>query len=650
MATDDFPPADRSGGPGSGLLATVGSPADVKALAPAQLPQLASEIREFLVAKVSRTGGHLGPNLGAVELTIALHRVFDSPTNPILWDTGHQAYVHKILTGRQAGFDKLRQRGGLSGYPSRAESEHDLIENSHASTALSYADGLAKAFRVRGLSRTVVAVVGDGALTGGMCWEALNNIAASDLPVVIVVNDNGRSYAPTIGGLARHLSALRLKPGYERALEIVKESLVRAPLVGQPLYDALHGIKRGLKDMLAPQGLFEDLGLKYVGPVDGHDIAACEDALRSARDFGAPVIVHCVTRKGSGYEPAEHHEADCLHGPGAFDPLTGRQHDRPGRRWTAVFSDELVKVGVDRPDVVAVTAAMLEPTGLGDFARAYPDRIYDVGIAEQHAVTSAAGLAMGGLHPVVAVYATFLNRAFDQVLMDVALHRLPVTFVLDRAGITGDDGASHNGMWDLAVFGGVPGIRIAAPRDEASLRTQLREAIAVDDGPTIVRFPKTPLAADVPARRRVGGVDLLHEPVADTSGGDPASGRVADVLLISVGPLAQLSLEVAGRLGEHGIAVTVVDPCWVVPVDPAIVTLAGRHRLVVTLEDGNRAGGIGARVSQVLRDEAVDVPARDVGIPPRFLDHGTVDQVRATLGLTVDEVTRRVSEWVAALS
>jgi 1-deoxy-D-xylulose-5-phosphate synthase len=622
------------------LLAKVSSLADLRRLDPADLPQLAAEIRDFLVAKVSRTGGHLGPNLGAVELTIAVHRVFDSPVDRVLWDTGHQAYVHKILTGRQAGFDRLKQRGGLSGYPSQAESEHDVIENSHASTALSYADGLAKAYALRGERRHVVAVVGDGALTGGMCWEALNNIAlAKDRPVVIVVNDNGRSYSPTVGGLADHLAALRLRPGYEKALEMIKDTLPRTPLVGGPLYEALHGIKKGLKDLLAPQGLFEDLGLKYVGPVDGHDMPAVESALRRARDFGGPVIVHCVTRKGLGYEPAEKDEEDNLHGPGPFDLATGRPLSAGGRSWTGAFSEELVAIGAERPDVVAITAAMLHPTGLNAFAAAYPDRTFDVGIAEQHAVTSAAGLALGGLHPVVAVYATFLNRAFDQVLLDVALHRLPVTFVLDRAGITGNDGPSHNGMWDLALLGVVPGLRMAAPRDEPTLRAELREAMDVPDGPTVLRFPKTPLPPDLPAVRREGGLDVLCEP----------AGGNADVLLIPVGAMAAAALDVADRIAAEGVAATVIDPRWVLPLDPALVPLAARHRLVVTLEDGVRAGGVGSRVSQLLRDAGVFVPARDVGIPPQFLEHGAVAQVKTDVGLTAQDIARRVVEWVSSL-
>jgi 1-deoxy-D-xylulose-5-phosphate synthase len=628
--------------PISSLLAQVRCPEDLRRLEADKLPVLAAEIRDFLVAKVSRTGGHLGPNLGAVELTIALHRVFDSPRDRILWDTGHQAYVHKILTGRQDGFDRLRQHGGLSGYPSQAESEHDVIENSHASTALSYADGLAKAYALRGERRHVVAVVGDGALTGGMCWEALNNIAlAKDRPVVIVVNDNGRSYSPTIGGLASHLASLRLRPGYEKALETIKENLPRAPLLGGPLYEALHGIKKGIKDVLAPQGLFEDLGLKYVGPVDGHDIGAVESALRRARHFGGPVIVHCLTQKGFGYPPAENDDVDNLHSPGgAFDQATGRPLAASVRSWTGVFAEEMVRIGEERPDVVAITAAMLHPTGLAAFAEAYPERIFDVGIAEQHAVTSAAGLALGGLHPVVAIYATFLNRAFDQVLMDVALHRLPVTFVLDRAGITGSDGPSHNGMWDLSILGVVPGLRVAAPRDEPTLRAELQEALAVGDGPTVLRFPKTPLPQDVPAVRREGGVDVL---------GEPAAGTGHDVLLVTVGAVAATALDVADRIAAEGVGATVADPRWVQPVDPALLALARRHRLVVTVEDGGRAGGVGSRVSQALRDAAIDVPARDVGIPQRFLPHGAVAQVKADIGLTAQDIARRVVEWVSRL-
>jgi 1-deoxy-D-xylulose-5-phosphate synthase len=450
------------------LLETVHGPEDLKRLSPGQLPVLAAELRDFMVDTVSRTGGHLGPSLGVVEIAIALHRVFDSPRDKVLWDTGHQSYPHKILTGRREQFDTLRKKGGLSGYPSRAESSHDVIENSHASTALSYADGLSKAYRLRGEDRHVVAVVGDGALTGGMCWEALNNIAAGHLPVVVVVNDNGRSYSPTIGGLAEHLATLRMTPQYEQALDVVRGVLNSTPLVGPPLYEALHGMKRGLKDFLQPQVLFEDLGLKYVGPIDGHDEQAMEAALRRAKEFGGPVIVHAVTVKGYGYQPAVDDEADCLHSVGIIDPVTGKPVSASAKGWTSVFSDEMVAIGGERPDVVAITAAMLQPVGLHAFSERFPERTFDVGIAEQHAVTSAAGLAMGGMHPVVALYATFLNRAFDQALLDVALHGLPVTFVLDRAGITGEDGASHNGMWDMSLLQIVPGLRLAAPATAGS--------------------------------------------------------------------------------------------------------------------------------------------------------------------------------------
>ncbi|PZS20277.1 MAG: 1-deoxy-D-xylulose-5-phosphate synthase [Pseudonocardiales bacterium] len=620
------------------MLGRLREPADLRALSHEELVLLAAEIRDSLVQTVSRTGGHLGPNLGAVELTIAVHRVFDSPTEPILFDVGHQAYVHKMLTGRAERMPTLRQSGGLSGYPSRAESEHDWIENSHASTALSYADGLAKAFAVRGDRRPVVAVVGDGALTGGMCWEALNNIAASDRQVIVVVNDNGRSYSPTIGGLAEHLAGLRLRPGYERVLGQVKGALGRTPVVGAPLYDALHGVKRGIKDLLAPQGMFEDLGLKYVGPVDGHDLDALENALVLARGYGGPVIVHCVTRKGYGYAPAENDEADQMHQSRGFDPETGLASATGGRSWTGVFGEEMLRLGERRDDVVAITAAMCDPTGLSAFAHRFPARTFDVGIAEQHALTSAAGLASGGLHPVVAIYATFLNRAFDQLLLDVALHGLPVTLVLDRAGITGEDGASHNGMWDLALLGMVPGIRIAAPRDEVTLRAELTEAVEWAGGPTVLRFPKTPLGPDLPAMRQVGGVDVLAEPGADDE---------VDVLVVAVGATAADVLDASDAIGRAGYTVRVVDPRWVTPVDPALLDLARQAALVVTVEDGLAVGGVGSRVSQTLRESGIDVPTRELGIPTKFLAHGKVCDVRIQVGLSVQDIGRRIVEWSA---
>ncbi|AEH09259.1 MULTISPECIES: 1-deoxy-D-xylulose-5-phosphate synthase [Protofrankia] len=623
------------------LLSTVRNPHDLKKLTAEDLPALAAEIRDFLIHAVARTGGHLGPNLGAVELTLAIHRVFDSPHDRILWDTGHQSYVHKILTGRADDFVNLRQRGGLSGYPSQAESPHDIIENSHASTALSYADGLARAYALRGESRSVVAVVGDGALTGGMCWEAMNNIAAADRPVIIIVNDNGRSYAPTIGGLADHLASLRLAPEYEQVLDVVKQVLGRTPLVGPPLYDALHGIKRGIKDVIQPQGMFEDLGLKYVGPVDGHDVHALETALRRARDFGGPVIVHCVTRKGFGYPAAEQDDADCFHAVGVIDPSTGKPTAAGGgTSWTSVFADEIVQIGHERPDVVTLTAAMLQPVGLKKFASTFPDRVFDVGIAEQHAVTSAAGLALGGIKPVVCVYATFLNRAFDQVLMDVALHRLPVTFVLDRAGVTGEDGPSHNGMWDMSFLQLVPGLSLAAPRDATTLRAQLREAVAITDGPSVVRFSKGKINADIPAIDRVGTVDVIYR--------SPEVTPTREVLLVAVGAMAATCLQVAERVASHGIGITVVDPRWVKPLDPVLVDLARAHSLVVTVEDNGRVGGVGSTLAQLLRDADVDVPLRDFGIPQTFLDQGKRDQVMADIGLSAQELARRIVELAAS--
>jgi 1-deoxy-D-xylulose-5-phosphate synthase len=614
------------------LLECINGPADLKELSQEELTCLAAEIRDVLIETVTRTSGHLGPNLGVVELTIAVHRVFDSPKDKIVWDTGHQAYVHKLLTGRFGRFGTLRQRGGLTGYPSRAESEHDLVENSHASTSLSYADGLAKAYKLRGEpDRTVVAVIGDGALTGGMAWEALNNIAAAkDSRLVMIVNDNGWSYQPTIGGLAEHLAAIRVNPRYEHVLDYIKTTLPRAPLVGPPLYGTLHRVKKGIKDVIQPQVMFEDLGIKYVGPIDGHDERLMETALRHARDFGGPVIVHVITKKGFGYPAAEQNEIDCLH---QF-PAAGAQ---PGT-WSRVFGDELLAIGARRSDVVAITAAMLHPTGLAYFAAAYPDRVYDVGIAEQHAVTSAAGLAMGGLHPVVAIYSTFLNRAFDQVMMDVALHRLPVTFVLDRAGITGLDGASHHGMWDGSIMQLIPGMKIAAPRDAKRIVELLNEAVEVSDGPTVVRFPKGDIGGEVEAIAKLGGMDVLQA---------PAPGLAEDVLLVGAGPMALIGLEVADRLAGHGIGVTVVDPRWTKPVDEALIGAARGHRLVVTVEDNGRAGGFGDAVARLLRDHDVDVPVKTLGLPQEFLAHGTRKEVLDEAGLTSQQLALRITEAVA---
>ncbi|MFE1325402.1 1-deoxy-D-xylulose-5-phosphate synthase [Streptomyces sp. NPDC058741] len=613
-------------------LESIRGPRDLKALSEPELEELSDEIRDFLVHAVARTGGHLGPNLGVVELTIALHRVFESPADRILWDTGHQSYVHKLLTGRQ-DFSKLRGKGGLSGYPSREESEHDVIENSHASTALGWADGLAKARQVLGEKGHVVAVVGDGALTGGMAWEALNDIAAArNRPLIIVVNDNERSYAPTIGGLADHLATLRTTDGYERVLAWGKDVLQATPLVGNAVYEALHGAKKGFKDAFAPQGLFEDLGLKYVGPIDGHDVGAVESALRRAKRFHGPVLVHCLTEKGRGCGPALAHEEDHFHTVGVLDPLTcAPLAPAGGPTWTSVFGDEMVAIGQERDDVVAITAAMLQPVGLGKFAERFPDRVWDVGLAEQHAAVSAAGLATGGLHPVVAVYATFLNRAFDQLLMDVALHRCGVTFVLDRAGVTGVDGPSHNGMWDLLVLQVVPGLRIAAPRDAGQLRAQLREAVAVDDAPTLVRFPKEPVGPEIPAVDRVGGLDVLHR------------APEPRVLLVAVGVMAPVCLRAAELLEARGIGCTVADPRWVKPVDPALPGLAARHDLVAVVEDNSRAAGVGSAVALALGDADVDVRVRRFGIPEQFLAHAKRPEVLADIGLTPVEIAGRIS-------
>lgn len=617
-----------------GVIEGVNSPADLKRLDDAQVDRLSAEIRHFLVQSVSRTGGHLGPNLGVVELTLALHRAFDSPRDAILWDTGHQTYVHKMVTGRRTQFTGLRQPGGLSGYPSRAESPHDWIENSHASAALSYADGLAKAWERSGEAerRHIAVVVGDGSLTGGMAWEALNNIAAAERPMVIVVNDNERSYGPTIGGIAHHLGTLRTTRGYERFLRWGRRTLTRTPVVGRPMFETLHGVKKGVKDIVTPQGMFEDLGIKYMGPIDGHDVAAVETALLRAKRYPGPVIVHCLTQKGRGYGPAETDEADRFHGVGVIDPETGRPVTDPAHTWTAAFSDALIVEAGRRPEVVAITAAMPGPTGLARFAAVHPDRCYDVGIAEQHALTSAAGLAMGGAHPVVALYATFLNRAYDQLLMDVALHQLPVTVVLDRAGVTGDDGASHNGMWDLPLMAGIPGMRVAAPRDGVTLAAELAEALDVGDGPTALRFPKGALPADLPALRSVGGVDVL----ADWG---------SDVLIVTVGSMASVALAAGELLRADGIDSTVVDPRWVLPVPAALADLARGVRLVVVVEDGTRRGGVGAAVVEALRP----LPVLALGLDPEFLEHNNRAELLARAGLTGEGVRESVGKALVSL-
>jgi 1-deoxy-D-xylulose-5-phosphate synthase len=617
------------------LLDALTGPEDLRDLTDEQLDELAGEIRTRLIDAVAQHGGHLGPNLGVVELTMALHRVFESPRDRIVWDTGHQSYVHKMLTGRATQFDRLRQADGISGYPCQAESEHDWVENSHASTSLSYADGMAKANQLRGVDASVVAVIGDGAMTGGMAWEALNNIAAGDRPVVIVVNDNGRSYTPTVGGLANRLTDIRTNPRYESTLHAIKERLNRRPGLGPVTYDALHAMKKGIKDALAPQGMFEDLGLKYIGPVDGHDRPTLEHALVQAKRFGGPVLVHVITVKGQGYDIAVANENDQMHQSAPFDPETGDATNVAPAGWTSVFRDEIVRIADARPDVVGVTAAMLYPVGLDAFADKFPERVFDVGIAEQHAVTSAAGMAMAGLHPVVAVYATFMNRAFDQVLLDVAMHRLGVTFVLDRAGVTGDDGASHNGMWDMSVFQVVPNLRIAAPRDGTRLRELLREAIDVDDAPTIVRFAKGAVPADVPGIERIGTGEILSQ------------DEKADVFILAVGALAGVANAAADLIRQAGHGVTVVDPRWVKPIDPAIIDLAAQHGLVVSVEDNGRQGGIGSTFARELQDLGYAGPVQVHAIDQEFLMHAKRDAVLADQGLSADRIAEVAAEHMA---
>ena len=617
------------------MLEKMTGPADLKTLSAAQLAELSAEIRDFLVEKVSRTGGHLGPNLGVVELTISIHRVFDSPKDIVLFDTGHQSYVHKIVTGRADQFDSLRQRGGLAGYPNRRESEHDVIENSHASTALSWGDGISRGFSLTGQSdRHVVVVVGDGALTGGMSWEALNNIAtAGKRKLVIIVNDNERSYSPTIGGLAVHLSTLRMTQGYERFLDWGKEVLQKTPVVGAPIFETLHGMKKGIKDIVAPQGMFEDLGLKYIGPIDGHDIAAMDRALEQAKEFGEPVLVHVITEKGRGYSPALADEAEKFHAVGIVDPETGTPVNQSKTSWTDIFASELVEVGRTRSDVVALTAAMLGPTGLDKFQKEFPDRTIDVGIAEQHAVTSAAGLAFTGLHPVVAVYSTFLNRAFDQLLLDVALHKAGVTFILDRAGVTGDDGPSHHGIWDLALTGIVPTLEVAAPRDGARLRQALQEAVLINDRPTLIRFPKGAVQADIPAFESRDGIDVLYR------------GESADVLLVSIGAMAAMAVEAASQAYREGVGVTVIDPRWVKPLPQSIITLARRYKSIVVLEDGIRHGGIASTLSEMLRDARLEIAIHSIGVPLEFIEHSKRSEILEDLGITAQKIAREIVEW-----
>ena len=616
------------------ILETVHGPRDLDKLTNDQLIELSGEIREFLVREVARSGGHLGPNLGVVEMTIAIHRVFDSPKDSIVFDTGHQSYVHKLLTGRQ-DFSKLREKGGLAGYPQRSESIHDIVESSHASSSLSWADGISRAYSMSGQKdRHVVAVVGDGALTGGMTWEALNNISHDNARnLIIIVNDNGRSYAPTIGGMARFLDSVRTRKGYRNLHFSSSRFFAKMGPYARAFYRGIRGGVHGfLSRFTNNQDLYANLDIKYLGPVNGHDVKAMEAVLRQAKSYGAPVIVHAITEKGKGYEPARQDIDDQFHAVGKIDPATGKAlSSSSSLGWTDVFGDELVAQAEHNEKIVAMTAAMLRPTGLHKMLERYPERIIDVGIAEQHAVTSAAGLAFGGMHPVVAIYATFVNRAFDQVLMDVALHKAGVTFVLDRSGVTGPDGPSHHGVWDLALLQMVPHIRLAAPRDATRLREELAEALAVQDAPTVIRFPKGSVASDIDAVRRCGdGVDVLLE------------AAHKDVLIVTIGAFAQLGLEVAARLAQQGIGATVVDPRWVVPVPTSIIDMARDHRLVITLEDGIRVGGIGTRIRQDLRSAGVDTAVDELGLPDEFIDHATREEILAEAGLTAQDIARDV--------
>lgn len=606
------------------ILSTIKSPSDLSRLSEKKLAQLSEEIRRFLVDSVSATGGHLGPNLGVVELSISLHRVFDSPRDSIVFDTGHQSYVHKILTGRQE-FGQLRSEGGLSGYPSRSESDHDIVENSHASTALSWAAGIARGYQMSGQDRSVVAVIGDGALTGGMAWEALNNIAEDDsLPIVIVVNDNGRSYEPTIGGMARRFDQVRVSRNYENLLNWGKKTLRASGPPGRLAYDAIHGFKKGVKDIFVDAGIFDSLGIKYVGPIDGHDIAELDSALKVAKEYGGPVVVHAITEKGRGYQPALDDVADRFHAVGQIHPETGLPIAASGFGWTSVFADEIVKAAEKNDRIVGLTAAMLRPVGLGPFRDRFPDRVIDTGIAEQHAMTAAAGLAFTGFHPVVALYATFLNRAYDQLLMDAALHNAPITVVLDRAGITGNDGASHNGMWDLSLAAMIPGLRVAAPRDEATLRTELNEALAIDDGPTIVRYPKGTVPDAIRALENRGTIDVIGR----------SSGNGTKVLVVSVGALAEVAL---AATTVDTADVTVVDPRWVLPISQELVDLAEEFDAVVTIEDGLRNGGVGQQLADLISQ-----PVTVLGISRHFIDHASRSDILARENMTGEDVVTAV--------
>jgi 1-deoxy-D-xylulose-5-phosphate synthase len=615
------------------ILDNINGPRDLDSLNSKQLVELCGEIREHLVQSVAKTGGHLGPNLGVVETTVAIHRVFNSPQDPIIFDTGHQSYVHKLLTGRK-DLSTLRRKGGIAGYPQRSESIHDVVESSHASSSLSWADGIAKAFKLSGQDdRFVIALLGDGALTGGMTWEALNNIThENDRKLVIVVNDNGRSYAPTIGGIAKHLTNIRTDIRYKRMYRFSKRFFYGFGALGRMVFNAARGAGKSVLETMAPATMYPNLDIKYIGPIDGHNIVALEHAFQQAKDYNSPVIVHVMTQKGKGFDPAMLNDDDQFHAVGKIDPNTGESLEiSGGESWTNVFREEIVAIADKRPDIVGITGAMTIPVGLDAFATKYPSRVFDVGIAEQHAVASAAGMAFGGLHPVVAVYATFINRAFDQVLMDVALHNAGVTFVLDRAGVTGPDGASHHGMWDLSILQVVPNIQIAAPRDALRLREELREAVSVSDAPTVIRFPKGVAETSIDAiSRSKDGVDFLYQ--------SPAK----DVLIVAIGSMVATALQTAELLRAQGIGATVIDPRWVVPVPKTVLDEAAKHRLVVTIEDGVKVGGIGTRIRQDMRTAQIDTALNEIGLPDEFLEHASRDEILERVGLTAKQIAHDV--------
>jgi 1-deoxy-D-xylulose-5-phosphate synthase len=579
----------------------------------------------------------LGPNLGVVELTLALHRVFDSPQDAIVFDTGHQAYVHKMVTGRLGLFDTLRQKGGLSGYPSRKESEHDIVENSHASTGLSYALGLAIARELRGEPGKVVCVIGDGALTGGMAYEALNNIGHHKPNLIIVLNDNGRSYAPTVGGIAENLGQLRLSPKYEAAKGVAGNALRSLPAVGHSAYETARRMKNSLKQLVAPASIFETLGLKYGGPIDGHDIAAVERALRDAAQYQGPVVVHLVTDKGHGYGPAVADKVDKFHGVSTFDPDSGIAAKK-APAWTDVFGEALCEAAEKDPRIVAITAAMASSTGLLDFAQRFPERFFDVGIAEQHAVTFAAGLAMKGLRPVVCIYSTFLQRAFDQVTCDVALHQLPVLFVIDRAGITGDDGASHHGMLDLAYLRVVPGMTVTAPSSPDELRRLLATGLQCST-PFSIRYPRgaAPSLGLAPLEPlEIGRMNVIR--------------HGADVALAAVGKMVSVASQSAELLSQRGVSATVVDARFVKPLDDELAPLAARHRAVVTVEDGTATGGFGTGVTELLAGAGVTVPIRRLGLPDQFIEHGAQALLLKQFGLDAESIARAALDLVPSSS